>query len=591
MTPHPFPHPARLLGVCLALLTLVAAGPTSAQDTDDLPVVTRTVAITNARVVVAPGSVMDDATVLVRDGLIEAVGPDVTVPFDARTVAGDSLTVYPGFIDGLSHVGVETPDLDMSEDVDNPDDASPARAGLLPHREARTLLSPDASEATSLREVGFTTAHVVPEGQMLPGQGALIQLAGRDPNAMILNGVSSLFFQLKGARSSWPNVVAPSTDMAVIATMRDLMREAERRHAMRAAYVSSPSGRQRPPTDPVHDALAPVVEGTLPIAAYVEDALDLHRALALQSELGPSMMLAGLSGSFRAIESLQQTNSPLFLTLDLPEPPEEDGEDADTTAADGASEATMASEGGAVESALRVRSYEDIEAEERVLKARQAQERAKYYQTAAALHEAGLRFGFTSKDASAGDVRANLRTMIEHGLPEDAALAALTTDAASLLGVDEQLGTVEAGKIANLVLTDGNYFADDTAVRHVMVDGHLFEVSTTEDEGEVTGSVAAVVGTWEYTIESPQGVLSGTLTLEERGADLDGTISSPAGDGKEELQSIAFDGSSLRFSFDGGDVGNVDVSVTVDGSDFEGSVSTGQFGSFPITGTRTTSPE
>jgi imidazolonepropionase-like amidohydrolase len=591
MTPHPFPHPARCFGACLALTLLLLVVPTHAQDADDLPVVTRTLAITNARVVVAPGSVMDDATVLVRDGLIEAVGPDVTVPYDARTVDGDSLTVYAGFIDGLSHAGVETPDLDTSEDIQNPDDAPPARAGILPHREARAFLAPDASDVSALRETGFTTAHVVPEGQMLPGRGALVQLAGSDPNAMLLNGAASVFFQIKGAQSSWPNVVAPSTDMAVIATMRDLMRETERRAAMRQAYTDGPAGLQRPPTDPVHDALAPVVDGSLPVAAYTEDALDLHRALGLQRELGVPMMLTGLSGSFRAIPTLQEADLPLFLTLDLPEAPDDESEEADTTAADEAPTEATAPDDSFFASNVRVRSYEDIDAEEQALQARQDQERAKYYQNAAALHEAGLRFGFTTKDASARDVRANLRTMMEHGLPEEAALAALTTDAATLLGVDEQLGTVEAGKIANLVLTDGNYFAEDTAVRHVMVDGHLFEVSTAEDEGEVTGSMAAVVGTWEYTIESPQGELSGTIMLEESGSGLDGTISSPTGQGDEDLQSISFDGASLSFSFDGGDVGDVDVSVTVDGSDFEGSVSTGQFGSFPITGTRTDAPE
>ncbi len=593
MTLHALPHPSRQSGVLAVLLCFTLLFPTQAQDTDDLPVVTRTMAITNARVVTAPGEVMDRATVLVRDGLIEAVGPDVAIPFDAREVVGDSLTVYAGFIDGLSHVGVDTPDLDTSEDVENPDDAPSARAGIQPDRLARALLNPEESTVSKLREVGFTTAHVVPEGQMLPGQGAIVQLAGDDPNAMVLNGVSSVFFQIRGAQSSWPNVVAPATDMAVIATLRDLVRETERRQAMMVAYEKSPQGRQRPPTDAVHDALLPLMDGSLPVAAYTEDALDLHRVLALQSELGVPVMLTGLNGSFQAVESLQAVDAPLFLTLDLPEPPDdEEGSDADTTAADTTQDATTPEEPGSVfQDDLRVRSHEDTEDEEKNLQARQAMEREKYYQNAATLREAGLRFGFTSKDVKAGDIRDNLRTMIEHGLSEDAALAALTTDAASLLGVDDRLGTVEAGKIANLVVTDGNYFDEDTKVRHVVVDGHVFEVSAAEDEGEVTGNVSAVVGTWEYSIESPQGDLSGTITLEESGSGLEGSISSPTGNDDEDLRGISFDGSSLSFSFDGGDVGEVDVSVTVEGADFDGSVSTGQFGSFPITGSRTDTPE
>jgi len=586
MTLHTLSRPFRRSGVLAVLLCFTLLFPTQAQDADDLPVVTRTVAITNAQVVTAPGEVMDRATVLVRDGLIEAVGPDVAVPFDAREVAGDSLTVYAGFIDGLSHVGVDTPDLDTSEDVENPDDAPPARAGIHPDRPARRLLQPDAADVAKLREIGFTTAHVVPEGQMLPGQGAVIQLAGADANAMLLNGTASVFFQIKGAQSSWPNVVAPSTDMAVIATMRDLMRETERRSAMSAAYADDPRGRQRPPTDPVHDALRPVIEGRLPVAAYAEDVLDLHRTLALHQELDIPVLLTGLSESFRAVDALRDANAPLFLTLDLPEAPDEDAAD-DTTAT---AESSPDSPGPSAPD-VRVTTHEDADAEEAALKARQAEERAQYYRNAALLHEAGLRFGFTTKDVSSGDVRANLRTLIEHGLTEDAALAALTTDAAALLGLEDQLGTVAPGKIANLVLTDGNYFDPDTNVRHVMVDGHLFEIAAAGDEGEVTGTVSAVVGSWAYTIESPQGELSGTLTFEESGSGLAGTISSPTGDDEEDLRSISFDGTSLSFSFDSGNVGEVDVNVSVDGSDFEGSVSTSQFGSFPITGSRTDPPE
>lgn len=598
MTPRTRSLFSRWSGWLAVLLLLSVFTPARAQDTDDLPVVTRTLAITNARVVQAPGQVLEGATIIVRDGLIEAIGSDVDIPFDARRVAGDSLTVYAGFVDGLSHTGVDTPDLDTSEDIENPDTAPPARAGIQPDRLARTLLAPDASEVDDLREIGFTTAHVVPEGQMLPGQGAVIQLAGASPSAMFVTGSASTFFQLQGARSSWPNVVAPATDMAVIATMRQMVRETRRRQEVAAAYARAPQGRQRPPTDPVHDALMPVVDGALPMAAYTESVLDIHRMLALQAELDLPMMLMGLNGAFQTVDALRDRDLPLFLTLDLPEMPDAE---SDTTATDttnaAMSEADMEEAmtpegpGSFFADQTRTRSFEDLEDETTQLKARQAQEREKYYRTAAMLREAGLRFGFMTKDVTPGDIRDNLQLMIEHGLSEDDALASLTTDPAALLGLDDRLGTVEAGKIANLVLTDGNYFAEDTAIRFVVVDGQMFEVETAEAEGDVTGSAAAVVGAWEYTIESPQGELSGTITLEESGSGLDGTISSPTGEEEEGLQSISFDGTSLSFSFDGGETGEVSVSVTVDGDTFDGSVSVAQFGSFPITGTRTGTPD
>ena len=592
---------------CLLLLGLLLGLPQAlyAQD-GDVPVITRTVALTNATVVRAPGDVVEGATVVVRNGLIEAVGRGVDVPFDAERIAADSLTVYAGFIDGLSHVGVETPEMDMSVDVDNPDDPPPGRAGIQPDRSVRPMLTPDHSSVKGLREMGFTTAHVVPEGQMLPGTGAIVQLAGADGNAMLLQDAPATFFQHEGARSSWPNVVAPSTPMAVLSTMRDLVRETERRQAMARAYADDPQGRMRPPSDPVHDALVPVVEGSRPLAVYTEDVVDIHRSLALRTELGVPMMLTGLSGAFEATTALQsaaEDGVPLFLTLALPEPPDdapsdEEGEEeaSEEGEEDASGEAAPDSpvvdeEGTFFQSDRRTRSFEDTEAEATALRARRDAVQAQYEQTAATLREAGLAFGFMTKDVKAGDVRENLRTMIEQGLSEEDALAALTTTAAAQLGLSDRLGTVEEGKIANLVVTDGNYFAEDTAVRYVFVDGHRFEMDVAEDTGEVTGAVAAVAGEWEYEIDSPQGTLTGTIQMEESGGGLSGTISSPTSEEDEDLRNVSFDGSTLSFDFDGGQVGTVSVSVDVDGEAFDGNVSAGQAGSFPITGTRTSTPE
>jgi len=425
---------------------------------------------------------------------------------------------------------------------------------------------------------------------MLPGTGAIVQLAGDSGDAMILTDAASTFFQHEGAVSSWPNVVAPSTPMAVMSTMRDLVRETRRRQMMATAYAQSPQGRQRPPTDPVHDALGPVAEGTQPLAVYVEDPLDLHRTLALRSELDLPMMLTGLSGAFETVEALQDADLPLFLTLDLPEPPDDTDAETDSTEAD--DEGPVIDEEGTVFATdVRIRSHEDTETEATFLRARRDSVQAQHERTAATLRDAGLSFGFMTKDVKAGDVRDNLRTMIERGLSEDDALAALTTTPAAQLGLSEQLGTVETGKIANLVVTDGNYFAEDTSVRYVFVDGHRFEIDAGEAEGEVTGEVAAVAGSWDYEIESPQGTLSGTIDLDESGGGLEGTISSPTGQDDADLESVSFDGTTLSFDFDGGQIGTVSVSVEVEGESFDGTVSAGQAGSFPISGTRSASPE
>lgn len=481
---------------CAVLFWVLSAPLAHAQN--EVPAVTRTYALENATVVQAPGQVLEDATVIVRNGLIDAVGTDVAIPFDAQRIEADSLTVYAGFISGLSYAAVEEFGSNGEQDVDNPGNPPDDRAGIQPDRQARSMLDPSDSDIASLRATGFATAHVVPEGRMLPGTGAIIQLAGDDPNAMVLRADASLFTQFEGAGG-----VYPATPMANIATWRQLYREAERRMMLEDEYAQNPRGRERPPNDPVHSAFFPVIEGTTPVFFYTQGLLEMHRALSLQEELEFTLALAGLREGFRAPETLQDAEADLFLSLDLPEkeewsPPEPDtlttdaaktDSDTLTTQADSSKAATPPDPSSFFVRDFRTRSYEDTDDEIENLKARQAAEREEYYRNAAALHEAGMRFSFMTVDVNASDIRANLRTMIEAGLPEDVALAALTTHPADMLGLSQQMGTVEAGKIANLVVTDGPYFAEDTAIRYMFVDGQMFEIeeidaaTDTDDDG------------------------------------------------------------------------------------------------------------
>ncbi|WP_263787390.1 amidohydrolase family protein [Salinibacter grassmerensis] len=561
----------------LSLVLLALPSRLSAQDYE-VPTVTDTYALQNARVVQAPGQVLESATVVVRDGVIDAVGPDAEVPYDARTIEADSLVVYAGFIDGLSHAGVEMPETE-DEDVDDPGNPPPDAAGIQPDRSVRPFLTPDESDLQSLRKAGFTLGHVAPEGQMLPGTSAHVFYGGETANDMVLETAPTLFAQIQTSAG----YVYPATDMAVIAQMRQLYREAERRQQLEAAYEQDPAGRPQPPQDPQHSALFSVLDGEQPLAFYADEALSLHRILALHQELDFPLVLAGLGESHEMVSTLQGVDAPLFLTLDLPEAPTR-STGQDTTVVD-----TTSTPSRYYNPDLRVLSHETVGEEDENLELRHAAERQTYLETAATLHEAGLEFGFTTREADPGDVRDNLRTMIEQGLPEQTALAALTTRPATQLGLNDRLGTVEEGKIANLVVTDGSYFSNDTAVQHVFVDGRLYDYSTDgSDEGEVSGDVSAVLGTWSYTLETPQGDLSGEVAIEGDQSGLDGTFTGPQGD-EQPLQSVSFDGTTLSFTVDSPQGGSVSVSVTVEGDTFDGSASTSG-GSFPISGERTSTP-
>ena len=462
---------ARRLLVAGALLMPSTVGAQTAQAPQtDLPDVTRAVAITNARIVQAPGQVIDRGTVVMRNGLIEAVGRGIDVPFDARVIEGDTLVVYAGFIDGASHGGMpEALDTPRTDRVADPANPPHARAGIRPERIAASLSQSTEPSVANLRSRGFTIAHVVPRGLSLPGQGSLISLGNGDISHNLLEREASLFLQFTGARG-----VYPSNDMAVLARFRQLYREAEQQRQLASAYSEDARGMERPVQNEVIGALFPAVEGRQPVFVLADgqtSALKVHRALDLREQLGFNLALAGVDQAFDVVDRLSGTNIPVFLTLGLPSEPDST-DDGSTSLAGHRPD-------------FRARSFSDVTSEADNLRARQTAEREKYYASAGMLHREGITFGFSTIGVESSDILPNLRRMVRHGLPEQAALAALTTDAAALLGLSNRAGTIEPGKIANLVLVNGSLFADDAHVIGVFIDGRHYEIegSTRPDRG------------------------------------------------------------------------------------------------------------
>ena len=577
--PSPRPVPAALLFVFAAALALV---PLRAHaQTDDLPTVTRTYALENARIVQAPGRVIERGTVVLRNGLITAVGTDVEIPFDAERIAADSMVVYAGFIDGLSHAGIPKPKEDANRKrPDDPGNPPDDYAGIQPQRDARAMLVPGDKSVRELRKAGFGAAHTVPHGRMLPGSGALVLLSGDDPGAMILRGDVSLFAQFEAAPG-----VYPATPMGMMAKMRQLYREAERRRTIEKMYEEDPTGLERPPHDAVHEAFFPVIEGRKPVFFFVESALEGYRALRLRKDLGFPLALGGLEQSFDLIDALRDARAPLFFTLGLPKEPKKKA-----AAKKDSVETAMAAQ---YDPSIRTATYRDLEAERRNLEARQRMSREKYLRNAAMLHEAGLRFGFSTMDVKPADIHKNLRVMIENGLPEDAALAALTTDAADLLGLSAVLGSVDEGKIANLVVTTAPYFEEQAKIRYVFVDGVKYEYEIKEKKKPKAGEEAAnPVGVWSYVISTPMGEFDGTLTLEGSPDDLRGSLTSSQSPGATELRNVVLDGNELSFTFEIPDgPGTLTFTVVITGDEMEGSVNVPGMGDAPVTGTRESGPD
>lgn len=518
-----------------------------------LPPVSRTFAFTNATIVTAPGRKLEGSTVVVKDGLITAVGKAVAVPPDAIVVKADSMFIYAGFIDGFSRVGVTKPKEEQRERLKDPGNPPPDRAGITPQNDVRHALNPADKSIEELRNLGFAVAQVVPYGNFLPGQGAIIALSGKPADQMVLKKSSALYSELTGTPNIYPNTV-----MAVMAKWRDLYRQASLARSHEALYAANRVGLERPLTDRVLETFYPVIGQQQPVLFRGEKVLEIQRVLALKDDLKFSLQLGDVKEAWPIVNKVKASGATVFLSLDLPEEAKKD--DKKKTPPD---------------------------AEREALEKRKSETIARATAQAAEFQKAGVAFGFATASVKAANIPAHLRRIIAAGLSEDAALAALTTAPAQLLGLSDRLGTIENGKMANLVVSDKPYFNEKAVVRYVMVDGALFRLE--KKEAKKSDGKTNAAGTWAYSVESPRGG-SGKITIKDDGkGNLSGTITQSAATGETELKNVELDGKTLTFSFDftmGPNTMTFQVTATVEADTLEGTMTAGTFGSFPMKATR-----
>jgi imidazolonepropionase-like amidohydrolase len=527
--------------------------------------VTSTYAITNATVFKAPGDPGSKATILIKDGVILGVGTSLTLPKEAKIIAGDSLFVYPGFIDGAGTMGIVKPkDVERPKDFvsSNPTDEI---AGITPWRSATDTYTAASTQVDDWRKAGFTLSQVVPDGGMLPGKTALVLLGdGKTNNILKLN--AALAANYRSSRGMYPATLA-----GVMAKFRDiyqnttLVLEHERLFTFTA-------GVKRPQATPTQTAMMPVVQKQLPVLFTAASELEIRRALALQKELGFKLILTGLENYESVIGAIKASGTPVLIKLQVP-----DDKSIKAQKAEGVTESTKAQY-------ARVKESYD-----------------KALKQAAQLEKAGILFGFSTADAKAADVQKNLKAMLDNGLSKKAALAALTTNPAAILGVSGMVGTLEKGKLANLVLTTDTLFKEEAQIKHVIADGYVFDYEVKKKavkteaataKPEAASNAVTVEGLWEYTSETPAGSSGGEITLKRENGVLGGSITydDPTGSGKASapIKNASINGKALSFEFDvaaGGMSLTVTISGEINGKSMEGSLSVPQMGSFPVKAT------
>jgi imidazolonepropionase-like amidohydrolase len=543
---------------------------------DGLPQITDKYAITGATVITAPGQKIENATILIEDGLIKYVGNSTRIDGDAYMVKADSMYIYAGFIDALSHAGLTKPKKGDQERAVDPGNPTNERAGIQPENSIEELLSPKESSVSDLRKLGFTISHVVPEGRMLPGQGSIVLLSGKSADEMILKKDISTFSQLRGASGVYPGTV-----IGVMAKFRELYRNAENA-AMHQKTFNLGGGVERPAYDRSTLALVPVIEKKQPIYFHANDLKSLHRVLALQKELGFKLVASDVKQSWGIENKLNDANASVIVSLDLPEVKDaakkKDEKKDDEKEDEDPDEPTF------------------LEKEKEMLEQRKAESATRHLQHAGSLAKSGFPISFSTMSVKSKDIFSNLRKMVENGLTEDQALAGLTTNPASLLGISDYTGSVSNGKMANLVIMNKPFLDEKAQVRYVFVDGDMYEFEVKEekkkekkDGDEPVGDAASIAGTWSFSVETPGGNQTGYFKLEESDDGWSGVIGSDGDDDEDELSNISFDEGKLTFNFvtdmDGNAI-TIEVDLDVDGTDYEGEVSVGPMGAFPITGSK-----
>jgi imidazolonepropionase-like amidohydrolase len=506
-------------------------------------------AITNARIVPVSGPVIEKGTVVIANGIIRAVGENVTIPPEAWVMDGEGLTVYPGLIDAYTDLGLVAaqpprpggPPGAAAQQQQRQSEGPEDRPGSTPWENAADELKADDRRLETWRNAGFTTALSAPRIGIFPGQAAVINLAGDRPGQMVVLAPAALPISFRPTGDFWG---FPGSLMGTLAYIKQVFHDTEHYAAAQAAYDASPSGQRRPDYDRTVRAISAARGAGLPVLLPGDSATEIRRAMMLAGQIGlEKYVIYGAQQGYEVAAELAGKKVPVLVGVKWPE---------------------------------RERDA-DPEAEEML---RALRHRARAPSTPAELAKAGVKFAFYSDEMSnPRDVLKNTKRAIDAGLDAGRALRALTLDAAEIFGVADRLGSIEAGKIANLTIADGDLFDEKTKIKWVFVDGRRFEIRETEPTrpsgGAANGAAANISGTWQMTIEAPDGTQAATARFTQASdGSVTGTMDTSVG--PVTITGGSVTGNRVRMNFTMA-MGDGTINATVEGNRMTGTIAIGEF--------------
>ena len=403
------------LSLCLAL-NIASADPT---------------AFINARVVTVTQGVIEDGTLIIDGSRIVAMGHGIPVPEDARIIDCEGMSIYPGFIDSGTQLGLlEIGSLAETRDSREIGDYSPQMKAL-------TAVNPSSVAIPVTRVSGVTTALTEPSGGLLPGQAALINLHGYTPGQMYA-GFEAVYlnFPSTGRRGRFDQRSEKEIEKAskeALERLNDTFEKARQYHRIDSTYRANPS-RNKPEYVPAIEALLPVLRGQQAIIIEVNTAKDILSAIewVKAQNLGRAIF-TGLAEGWRVADQIAEAEIPCLVgpVLSIP--------------------------------------------------TRDSDRFDKAYANAGLMESAGVKVALRSGDtANSRNLPYNAGFAAAYGMAE--ALRAVTIVPAEIFGVADAIGSLEVGKRATLFIADGDPFETSTNIHHVYIDGYEIPMASRHTE-------------------------------------------------------------------------------------------------------------
>jgi imidazolonepropionase-like amidohydrolase len=414
----------RKLIIILAATVLVSTAILSSQ------VAPARLFIKNAAIVPVVGERIEGGNILIEDGKIKAVGKALQAPADAEVIDASGMFVYPGFIDSYSHFG-------LAEIGAIPSTTDFREMGKEnPELRVAWAINPHSAHFGTGRVTGTTTALVAPSGGTFPGISALVKMDGWTFPEMVVKEVATSFINFPmtprpvGEGVAVQKEAKEDVTSKLVEKIRDYLKEARRYLALKKLSAEDPSVNA-PEYNAKFEALGPVLAGTLPVIVSVEKAKDIELAIKFVQDEKLKAIFRGCAQGFKVADKIKQSGIPVIIDSLYTGPSEpEDGYDAP-------------------------------------------------YRNVVELVKAGVLISFSSGDSPAQgkDLPYHAAKAVAFGLSHEEAIKALTINPAKIFGMADQLGSVEVGKDADLIIATGDPLDMKTEVKQLVINGRAIDMS------------------------------------------------------------------------------------------------------------------